>query len=111
MTKGFDHITAGFPARFDKIAEKVSEWPLTYRCADCRDKGYRLRTDADGLVWGSVCDCEKGQCIKQSEKIMAAKEAIAEAKRRKQNNYRNETIMEQAEKILDDKPEDEDLPF
>lgn len=89
---------------------KTGDYGPTYECPDCKDLGYRLRTDDEGIVWSRPCGfCKRGQEVILGDKYTA----IREAARKRQALQQRDEELEEAKAILaqPDDQDDSDLPF
>ena len=77
--------------RLTRLAALVvarGEEPQTFRCKECCDIGYIIRTDSKDIVWARPCiDCLKGQQIIEGDHRRREK---AEEKRKRKDRVRAE---------------------
>lgn len=89
--------------RLDRIGSRLAGDDTLYRCIECMDIGYTLRSDDFGQEWATACSCDKGKLIRMGVSDSEAY-GMREARRAqdRMNRHRREWLEKQA---------GDDIPF
>jgi hypothetical protein len=96
------------PPRDNPYADSPDE--QLYRCPNCHDRAYILRTDDDGICWSRLCSCDAAQEIKHAGQHKAAGDKSKEAIRQR-IKARAERRTEPAGKPVHDEGEPRRTPL